>query len=66
MRCKNCYIHFLFLHIQIIYLFDLFLFVILFYRQFRICITNALGKAHTPKDARVPRLSLWESSRDSG
>ena len=23
-------------------------FIILFYRQFRICITNASGKAHTP------------------
>ena len=25
-----------------------FLFTVLFYRQFRICITNALDKAHTP------------------
>ena len=43
-----------------------FLFIILFYRQFRLCITKAQGKAHTPKVARVLRLSLWESSRDSG
>ena len=26
------------------------------YRQFRICITNASGKAHTPKVARILRL----------
>ena len=25
-----------------------FLFIVPFYRQFRLCITNALGKAHTP------------------
>ena len=30
-----------------------FLFIVLLYRKFRICITNASGKAHTPKDARV-------------
>ena len=36
------------------YLFSVkFLFIVLFYRQFRICITNALGRAHTPKDARA-------------
>ena len=37
-----------------------------FYRQFRLCITNASGKAHTPKVARALRLSLRESSRGSG
>jgi len=26
-----------------------FLFIVLFYRQFRLCITKAQGKAHTPK-----------------
>ena len=26
---------------------------ILFYRQFRLCITKTSGKAHTPKDARA-------------
>ena len=36
-----------------------FLFIVLFYRQFRICFTNASGCAHTPKVARVLRLSLW-------
>ena len=25
-----------------------FLFTVLFYRRFRLCFTNALGKAHTP------------------
>jgi len=43
-----------------------FLFIVLFYRQFRIGITNASGKAHTPKVIRNQRLSLGESSRDSG
>ena len=33
-----------------------FLFIILFYRQFRLCITKAAGKAHTPKDAQNQRL----------
>ena len=27
--------------------------MLVFYRKFRICITNASGKAHTPKDART-------------
>ena len=36
-----------------------FLFTVLFYRQFRTCITNALGKAHTPKDERAhPKAPL--------
>ena len=39
--------------------------IVLFYRQFRICITKAQGKAHTHKVARILRLSLWESSRRS-
>ena len=39
---------------------------ILFYRKFRLCITKAQDKAHTPKVARILWLSLWESSRDSG
>ena len=48
-----------------------FLFIVLFYRKFRLCITalqatRAQGKAHTTKVARILRLSLWESSRDSG
>ena len=30
--------------------------LLLFYRQFRLCITKAQGKAHTPKVARIPRL----------
>ena len=34
-------------------LLDKLLFIVLFYRKFRICITNASGKAHTPKDARA-------------
>ena len=43
---------------------------LLFYRRFRLCITAlqkapAQGKAHTPKVARILRLSLWESSRRS-
>ena len=42
------------------------LFIVLLYRQFRLCITKTSGEAHTPKVARVLRLSLWESSRDSG
>ena len=51
-------------------LLDNFLFIVLFYRKFRLCITAlqatpASGKAHTPKDARVFRLSLRESSRRS-
>ena len=33
-----------------------FLFIVLFYRKFRLCITNASGKAHTPKIARNQRL----------
>ncbi|MBR6726554.1 MAG: hypothetical protein IKM08_00030, partial [Clostridia bacterium] len=36
------------------------------YRQFRLCITKASGKAHTPNVERIQRLSLRESSRDSG
>ena len=50
----------------IFYLLIKFQFIILFYRQFRICFTKDSGKAHTPKVTRIPRLSLWESSRDSG
>ena len=34
-------------------LLDKFLFIVLFYRQFRLCITKAQGKAHTPKDTRA-------------
>ena len=39
-------------------LLDKFLFIVMFYRKFRLCITAlqatpALGKAHTPKDARA-------------
>ena len=34
-------------------LLDKFLFIVLFYRKFRICITNTSCKAHTPKDARA-------------
>ena len=41
------------------------LITVLFYRQFRLCITKASGKAHTPMFARIQRLSLWESSRRS-
>ena len=37
-------------------LLDKFLFIVLFYRQFRLCITKAQGKAHTPKDAQKQRL----------
>ena len=32
-----------------------FLFIILFYRQFRLCITKASGKAHTPILLRIIR-----------
>jgi len=32
------------------------LFIVLFYRQFRLCITKAAGKAHTPKVVRILRL----------
>ena len=46
--------------------FEKFLFIVLFYSQFRLCITKTLGKAHAPKVARIQRLSPWESSRDSG
>ena len=51
-------------------LLDKFLFIVMFYRKFRLCITasqatRVSGKAHTPKVARVLRLSLWESSRRS-
>ncbi|MBR6744274.1 MAG: hypothetical protein IKM00_03545, partial [Clostridia bacterium] len=35
-----------------IYHTSIFLFTVLFYRQFRLCITKAAGKAHTPKDAQ--------------
>ncbi len=38
---------------HIITLFFIDIFLSAFYRQFRICITNASGKAHTPKDARA-------------
>ena len=37
-------------------LLDKFLFIVLFYRQFRICFTNASGEAHTPMFARIQRL----------
>ena len=30
-----------------------FLFIVLFYRKFRLCITKASGKAHAPKVARA-------------
>ena len=43
-----------------------FLFIVLFYLQFRLCITKARGYAHTPNVERIQRLSLRESSRDSG
>jgi hypothetical protein len=48
-----------------------FTFIFPLYRQFRLCITAlqatpASGKAHTPKVARIQRLSLWESSRAAG
>ena len=35
-----------------------FLFIIPFYRQFRLCFTNASGKAHTPEDARAQPQAL--------
>jgi hypothetical protein len=35
------------------------------YRQFRLCITNASGNAHTPKVARILRLPPGGSSRRS-
>ena len=38
-----------------------FLFIVLFYRKFRLCITKASGKAHTPKVARALRLPLGGS-----
>ena len=42
-------------------LLEKFLFIVLFYRQFRLCITallatRASGKAHTPKATRILRL----------
>ena len=37
-------------------LLDIFSFIVLFYRQFRICITNASGKAPYPKVVRNLRL----------
>ena len=39
---------------------------LLFYRQFRICITNALGKAHTLNVSRIQRLPPGGSSTQSG
>ena len=42
-----------------------FLFTVLFYRRFRICITNALGKAHTPCRAGVHSRRLFISMRPS-
>ena len=33
-----------------------FLFIVLLYRQFRLCITKAQGKAHTPMVACILRL----------
>ena len=41
-----------------------FLFIVLFYRKFRICITNASGKAHTPCRA-VPWCRRFVNSRHS-
>ena len=44
-----------------------FLFIILLYRQFRLCLTKASGKPIPLKmHERVRRLSLRESSRGSG
>ena len=38
-------------------LLDKFLFIVMFYRKFRLCITKTLGKAHTPMVAHIQRLS---------
>ena len=42
-----------------------FLFIVLFYRQFRLCITKAQGLAHTPKEewAHPKALPLGELPR---
>ena len=34
-------------------LLDKFLFIVMFYRKFRLCITKTLGKAHTPMVAHI-------------
>ena len=39
-------------------LLDKFLFIVMFYRKFRICFTNESGEAHTPMVARIQRLPL--------
>ena len=46
-------------------LLDKFLFVVMFYRKFRLCITKASGKAHTPKVARI-QVSLREGTVTEG
>ena len=43
-----------------------FLFIVLFYRKFRICITNASGKAHTHKVAHPKAPSERELPTKSG
>ena len=45
--------------------FEKSLFILPFYRQFRICITNASCEAHTPKVALRQRLPPGGSSRRS-
>ena len=39
-----------------------FLFIVLFYRKFRLCFTNTSGKAHTPKIRGVSIGSLREGA----
>ena len=46
-------------------LLDKFLFIVLLYRKFRLCITKTLGKAHTPMVTHIQRLHPGGSSRRS-
>ena len=46
------------LSFQETHLFVKFLFIVPFYRQFRLCITNASGKAHIPKEERAHPKAL--------